>query len=134
MRLMVSALLLFCLSAIVSAYVRLKQTSYDVVVRSQPVGTSIFIDRLVLAHGGYISITPKGDADIPPSISDYMPAGLFTDFNIDIYWGDDLDVPAQTPVIVQILADNGDAFFDPAFDIPVRDAQGKTYEKTIILQ
>ncbi len=128
------AALVFCLSAVVSAYVSLARTAYDLVVNDQPVGTSIVVERLVLEKGGYLAITPLSGPNTQQSVSDYMPAGVFTDFNVDIYWGDELDLPAQTPVVVRILVDNGDVYFDSEFDVPARNAQGQMYEKTIVLR
>lgn len=128
--------LLFGMSAGLSAFVTLKHTAYELAVRDQPVGTSIFVDRLVLARAGYIAITPQsyGNGHVTPSVSDYMPAGVYTDFNVDIYWGEELDLSAGTRVSVRILLDNGDVYYDPEFDMPALDRQGRVYEKTVTLR
>ncbi len=136
MKMWILASMLFLASAILSSYITIRRSQFELVVNDQPVGTTIFIQRLVLSRAGYIVITPqtgRPDRDVP-SVSDYMPAGVYTDFNADIYWGDELDVPASTLVTVRIHSDNGDVYYDPAFDLPVRDKFGRIYEKTITLQ
>lgn len=128
------AILLFVFSALVSALVYLKVPKNEIVISDQPAGTTLFIKRLTLWKGGYIVLRPFTlyDGYLESSTSDYMPAGIYTDFNVEIVGTTPRLIPG-TFVFVELREENGDALFDPDLDKPVRKWYGKELSEKITL-
>jgi len=130
MKTFIFGVLIFFISAAASALAHLKVIPYELVVTDQPAGSTIFVKRLVLTRAGYIVI--RSNDEVSPSVSDYMPAGVYTDFNIDIV-GKPL-VPTQgMTVMLDLWIDNGDAYYDPSLEKPAKGKDGKTISQSITL-
>lgn len=123
--------LLFLLSATLSAYGYLLFHRPQLAVEDQPVGTTLFVRRLVLGKSGFIVLRPEGTAE--PAISDYMPANVYADFNIDILTGQ-LNAKPGARVAVEIWEDNGDAAFNDDLDAPMKGKDGNAFIKIITLR
>lgn len=125
-------ILLFSVGATVGAFVRVWLPADELVVHDQPAGTTVFVRRLKLAKAGYIILRPvsQDGSLMAPSVSDYLPSGMYTDMNVDIM-GDGLRVAPGNRLAVEVWEDNGDAFYDHELEIQVRRLNGKTLSKTI---
>jgi hypothetical protein len=126
----------FVASAVISALVYVLVPKYELVIDDQFAGTTVFVKRLVLPRSAFIAMRPFSFAPVNNNeliISDYMPAGVYTDFYIDLM---DMNVALKPgmEIFVSLLQDNGDAYFDADLDTPVRTWYGKEFYQKITLR
>lgn len=111
---------LITILALLITLILLKGIPVDKVeVSDQPVGVSIYIKKLSLKKSGFI-VVRKGENII--AHSDYLPQGIYKDFNIDPFF---LQPAAEafSPGVVDILLyrDNGDNYFDSKLDAKIEN-------------
>jgi hypothetical protein len=122
---------LWLASAVLSAYIYVLFPKVELVVRDQPVGTTIYIDRLILPKGGFVRMQEAtGSGASRWWASDYMPKGVYTNFYVDIV-GVPIRLDPGARIVVQIRRDNGDMYYTDTLDMPMKSWNGSIYEKTI---
>lgn len=125
---------LFIAVSFASTYVLVPRDFIE--VRSQPIGEAFKIKRVKLTKPGFVVFELlEEERKTFYGHSDYLPAGLYNDINLDTYFMK-RERPAKPgdSVVVSLYEDNGDTFFDQSLDKPLRNLWGREIKRIIRLE